>query len=305
MRVALADAFRKQMSQLVTSAGHLLNVIPVKAYVLALPVLVVLLSSAFFVLLDPDADRLRVTFLNTGSGDAILLRTPNHQNILIGAGTTPDGVVRALGTRLPVWERRIDLLVLPDTSEAYVLGAEGVIRRYQVGAILDNGASNTPAEWKNLLEAQQITHIFARPQQEIDLGGGLALTVLDARDGSMMLKIDYRDGQGASILLAGTANLQSQLALLEQQDDLRRATLLHIPNHGNRSGFSAAFLQQVHPRIAVITPGQTVFGREWSGPASDVSAELEAMQAQVYRLDQLGSLTITFTSERALSLRRE
>lgn len=300
MRVALPEAVKERMHQLVTSVGHLRDVIPVKAYVIALLVLIVLLTSAFFVLFDPDADRLRVIFLNTGSGDVILLRTPNHQNIVIGAGTVPDGAVRALGKHLPVWERRIDLLVLPNTGAAYMLGAEGVIHRYQVSTILDAGASTPSTGWKALLESQQIAHITARPRQEIDLGNKLVLTVLDARDGSMVLKIAYHDGQGASMLLAGAAGLQSQADLLAQQGGLLPATLLHVPNHGDHSGYNAEFLRQVHPRLAVITPGQAAFGQ-----TGKVSAELEAMQTQIYRLDQTGSLTITFTPDRTLALRSE
>lgn len=82
---------------------------------------------------------LRVTVLEVEKGSATLLRTPTGTTILIDTG--PDaGILRALGTTLPPWQRSIDAVVLTSTKAAFAGGLPDVEKRYSVARSFSSGS---------------------------------------------------------------------------------------------------------------------------------------------------------------------
>ena len=69
----------------------------------------------------PDG-RVRVTVLDVGQGDAILVEGGRGGRLLVDGGPDPDRLLVALDARLPPWDRRIDLLVLTHPHEDHVAG---------------------------------------------------------------------------------------------------------------------------------------------------------------------------------------
>ena len=74
---------------------------------------------------------LEVSALDVGKGDAVLVRTPNQQILLIDTG--PDAsILRALGATLPPWQRTIDAIIITSTKKSSVGGLNDVLSRYKV-----------------------------------------------------------------------------------------------------------------------------------------------------------------------------
>jgi competence protein ComEC len=73
-----------------------------------LSVLAVLVSFTAFTLPDND---LRVSFLDVGQGDAILIQKGNQQ-VLVDGGPSPRAITLGLGDAMPFWDRSIDMVVL-------------------------------------------------------------------------------------------------------------------------------------------------------------------------------------------------
>ena len=72
--------------------------------------------------------------LDVGKGSALLVRTPHGKTVLINAG--PDAsILRALGTALPMWQRRLDAIILTSGSANLVGGLPAVMGRYHVSAM--------------------------------------------------------------------------------------------------------------------------------------------------------------------------
>ncbi len=86
---------------------------------------------------------LQMAVLEVGKGDATLVRTPNGKTILIDTG--PDAsILRALGAALPMWQRRIDAVILTGTKKASAGGLPEVESRYRVSTITRVGGSDFP-----------------------------------------------------------------------------------------------------------------------------------------------------------------
>ena len=85
--------------------------------------------------LSPENDRLRVTVLDVGQGDAILIETPEGHTILVDGGPSGSVLMQALGEALPASERDIDLVVLTHAQDDHVSGLVEVLRRYDVAQV--------------------------------------------------------------------------------------------------------------------------------------------------------------------------
>jgi len=86
---------------------------------------------------------LKISVLEVGKGDATLVQTPDRKTILIDTG--PDAsVLRALGTALPEWDRKIDAVVLTSTKSNSVGGLPDVASHYHTPTPVRFGSAAVP-----------------------------------------------------------------------------------------------------------------------------------------------------------------
>ena len=91
------------------------------------------------VLVPRSAGRVRISVLDVGQGDAILVEASEGPRLLVDGGSDPDLLVRRLDERIPLWDRRVDLVVLTHPHEDHVGGLAGLVPRYRVGRIAESG----------------------------------------------------------------------------------------------------------------------------------------------------------------------
>ena len=111
---------------------------------------------------------IRITFLDVGQGDGILIRSPEGKTALVDAGpSNPVGDLRALDVT------QIDLLVATHPHADHIGGMAHVIDSIPVSFYMDNGQPYTTATYQRLTQALQrnsdITHLTAEPRT-ISLG---------------------------------------------------------------------------------------------------------------------------------------
>ncbi len=268
------------------------------------PLLIVSILVWSVVLTMPD-DRLHVSFLDVGQGDAILVRTPNHHNILIDGGPDPQRINLALGEKLPFWDKTIHLMVSTQPHTDHIAGLVEVLQGYKVKQVLEPGVSYDSAayqEWLAVVEQQEIEHSIARAGQEIDLGEGLKLQILnpplhlfqgtssDVDNNGIALRLSYGK---VSFLFTADIREEAEFELVRQRLGLR-STVLKVAHHGSKTSTCPQFLAAVDPDIAVISVGaDNPFGH----PSPEVLQRLEKElgQAAVYLTS--GSGTIEFTTD--------
>src|SRR3989339_784370 len=104
--------------------------------------LIILLLMAAVVWLAIRDSQLKVYFFDVGQGDAVLIRTPSRQNVIIDGG--PDNVLAAkLGQALPFYDRTVDL---EQAGEEEILGLSGVSLNSQVIKIGHHGSETSSGE---------------------------------------------------------------------------------------------------------------------------------------------------------------
>jgi competence protein ComEC len=93
-------------------------------------------------------------------------------------------------------------------------------------------------------------------------------------------------GEHAAALLVGDLEAAQEAALVERASI--RADWLLVPHHGSRTSSSAALLDAVQPRWAVV---QAAYRNRFGHPASDVMARYQARNIKVVQSSRCGAAT--------------
>jgi len=252
----------------------------------------------------PDNGRLRVTFLDVGQGDAILVELPEGQRLLVDGG--PGGNQRLdVGERVLapfLWNRptqRLDVVALTHPDSDHSGGLRAVLTRFGVREFWENGRWITGTE--ETLRAVERSGACRRTLvagQRLWLGSAL-LTVLNPdgsrplddpppegqNEESLVLRLDWR---GFSLLLTGDLGGPGEERLLADHAPVR-ALALKVGHHGSRYSSTGAFLDAVEPAVAIISVGaRNSFGH----PTPEVLGRLEAAGARIYRTDRDGAVIL-------------
>ncbi len=75
-----------------------------------------------------------IEFLDVG-GAATLVRTPSGARVLIDGGANPSALPAALGSRMPFWDRSLDLIVLADPDDNQLAGLVAALEQYKEGQL--------------------------------------------------------------------------------------------------------------------------------------------------------------------------
>jgi competence protein ComEC len=256
------------------------------------------------VLAVPDT-KLEVSFLDVGQGDAILIKTPAGQQILIDGGPNPDTVCQQLGKKLPFWDKSLDMVVLTHSDDDHLVGLMGVLQHYGVKHVLESGFGEGPfyREWLAQIEEKKIDWSIARAGQEMDLGEGIRLEVLYPYDeflegsesgtnsNSVVLRLVWNK---VSLLFTGDADYGAEQDIMYGGvvHDLN-STVLKVSHHGSKYATSSGFLAAVDPQVAVISVGE---GNTFGHPSDETLARLSV--AQVYRTDEQATIVFSTDGER-------
>ncbi len=292
---------------------------PKKLYkiLLIIGITLALLVIPFFALSYNPPRELEVDFLDIGQGDAILIKAPAGQNILIDGG--PDNtVVAGLSENLPFWDRQIDLMVLTHPHDDHVTGLIDVLKRYRVKKILYTGVihdSPNFLEWLELVREKKIPVVIIDRPQTVTLGEAsayldilyprtslLGRTVSNLNNSSIVIKLVY--GQ-TDFLLTGDAEVEVEQELLTGLSDDAgiqdagtqnfvsppdlRAEVLKVGHHGSDTSSSEEFLQAVRPQIAVIQVG---VNNDFGHPSRRVIKRLERIGVKIFRNDLDGTVRL-------------
>ena len=264
---------------------------------------------------------LRITALDVGAGDALVVELPEGGAVLVDAGSafadysagervvTPFLVHRG--------HRRLRAAVPTHLDLDHIGGFSAVFRDFPVEEYWEGPATagdDRPAA--RLLRRDRrregIPVRRVRAGDRIPLGGAV-FTVLLAGDAaewesgagtppspnerSLVLSLDYA---GRRTLLTGDAGFPAERLLLDRDPDALAASVLKVGHHGSRFSTSEAFLEAVRPRVALVSTRED---RRRRLPFPEVIERLTAFGVRVYRTDRHGAVTAVISRDGALTVR--
>jgi len=254
----------------------------------------------------PD-DRLHLSFLDVGQGDATLIQLGTQQ-ILIDGGPSPQALNLELSRQMPFWDRMIDLVVLTHPDSDHLAGLVELLKRFQVGQVLyPDLEDKSPlfAEWLNLIKVKKITYTIAQMGQQINLGKALTIAVLnppttpptgkewDVDNNSVVLRLRF--GR-LSFLFTADIRSEAEWTLIQNRANLT-STVLKVAHHGANTSTTKEFLNTVNPGLAVISVGAD---NKFGHPTAEVIARLkEKVGAEnIYRTDLQSTVELVTDGER-------
>lgn len=234
--------------------------------------LLTLCSTGILVQTTARPASLTITLLSAGDptqGQALLLRTPTGQTALINEDAGSSTLAQTLDTRLPFWQRSLDLVILSDTGTANLAGLQDIVARYQVRQVVDGGMlhpSLAYARWRGVLAARGLSYTQVRQGALITLSPRISFEVLwpparlhksgdESQDNALVLRLR---APGLNLLLLNSTAL-SNYALQTLPASLApssvHADIVQLCVQSGKAFPSALapLLTQVRPSLLVLT----------------------------------------------------
>jgi competence protein ComEC len=245
---------------------------------------------------------LRLTTLDVGQGDAILVEVSGRR-MLIDGGPDPARLSTELDRVIPAWDRRIDLLVASHPHEDHLAGLPKLLDRYRIASVVgseDRGGGPAATSWKEILTSSRISYRQVFTGDGFQLGAARVsvlwpdqtyLSLPPGNDGralndrSIVLRLDV---PGFSALFTG--DIESDIDARIIRNVKAPVDLLKTPHHGSKGSSSRALLKVLDPRVSVVSVGlKNTYGH----PAAETLQRLGERGAVVERTDLNGTVTIT------------
>lgn len=269
----------------------------------ALCVLSALNFGIAYLLFHPVPSRLRVSVLDIGQGDSILVEGPTGVQMLVDGG--PDrSVLRQLPKVMGIFDRSIDLVVETHPDKDHIAGLTDVLGRYRVPYFMSPGIPDSTATAKGLERAvadePDVRTFVARRGMRIHLGEGAYADVLypdhdvsngPTNDGSIVMHVVY--GM-TSFMLTGDApmNVEAHILELDAGDGELPTTVLKAGHHGSKYSTGDAWLAALDPHVVAISAGKD---NTYGHPNPETLARIHKTQASI--LSTIESGTLRFISD--------
>jgi competence protein ComEC len=254
---------------------------------------------------------LKMTFIDVGQGDSILVEFPGIKKMLIDGGGTPEDTYD-IGDRVVspfLWNKgikKIHYLVLTHAHPDHLNGLKAVARNFKIGEFWEAFSPKDNLAYAELIRRLPSSsgrkRMFRGHRVNID---GVRVEVLNPplgdpivpdihNDQSLVLRISY--GQTA-FLLTGDIGKNVEKELVRSPFTLQ-SDVLKSPHHGSDSSSSEEFLKAIAPQYVVLSVGA---GNRYGLPDPIVIERYQGINAQIYRTDQMGAVEIS-TDGKELSI---
>lgn len=246
----------------------------------------------------------RISVIDVGLGQSILIELPQKKRILIDGG----GKIGAINLGQAVVGRfllergirRIDKVILTHPETDHSAGLEYILANFKVGEFLLPQKLNPAAQ--SLLEIARDrktpTRFIDSSQPAIEIAGARLEFLnpppelpqsVSLNDASAVIKMDWPGNTGPSVLFPGEISRKVERRMVEQYGAKLQSQILIAPHHGSKSSSSMEFLKAVAPEYILISAGPS---SRLKLPSKEALARMKRAGARVLRTDQQGEIEL-------------
>jgi competence protein ComEC len=252
----------------------------------------------------PPPGAFEVLAFDVGQGSAVLVRTAGY-SLLYDAGPRysreSDAGHRVLVPALRAMGERPQDLVLSHSDSDHIGGARALLAAQPQMQVI----SSLAPDHELLRQPVQATACRAGQRWQRD---GVSFEILHPNDEeaarlrkpNALSCVLHVQGVHASALLTGDLEAAQEAALVERASV--RADWMLVPHHGSRTSSSAALLDAVQPRWAVV---QAAYRNRFGHPAGDVMARYQARRIEVVQSSVCGAATWRSDDPQAMDCLRQ
>ena len=245
---------------------------------------------------------LRLTALDVGQGEAMLLQWPGGGAMLVDAAGAPFGSgTFDIGRRVvtpAVWARglgALEAILLTHGDPDHLGGARAVLEDFAPREIREGIPVPRHAPMRDVRDAAADAGIEIVTRRAVASPAFVSasctrpsLTWSANASGTTTRSCSRSVHGDVALLLTGDVSAEVERLLLPQLTHAR-VRVLKVGHHGSRTLTSRELLEQWRPQVAVISCGR---GNTFGHPAREVLQRLESIGATVLRTDLHGQITI-------------
>ena len=256
--------------------------------------------------------KLRITLLDVGQGDAILLED-GQRKVMVDVGDNKKdklGYGGSVALKMALAKAgvqegmdKINTVIISHHHGDHLGNIKWLAGKYKVSNIYDNAMpnpSNAVSQWLNTeLRAGRYHNRVLKAGDKVDLGEGYYFEVLAPGDflskqdkarfnnTSIVMKLHY--GQ-FTMLFTGDAEAPVEDYLQQKYGSALKADVLKVGHHGSKTSSIYKFISKVQPQYALISCGNREI---YNHPNKNVVGSLQHLGAKVLTTFEHGNITIT------------
>ena len=277
---------------------------------IALGVLFVTLLTVVVLIRGATPQTLKVSFLDIGQGDAILIQTPSGHDMLIDGGPN-NHILEKLSKKISYFDHHIDVVVSTHPDADHITGLIPVLLWYDVDHIIVSPITGHTGVFQVLQKSISDEHAsihIGKKGDDVDFGDGVVAHILypdayfhgnekNTNDASVSLVVTYGD---ESILLTGDLPSTHEGELL-QSILPHHVTIYKAGHHGSKYSSGEQLLSYIKPEYVVISAGKN---NKYGHPNSETLERLKTYSQEI--LSTIDRGTITFSLDgKGVSIKTE
>lgn len=249
--------------------------------------------AASFTISQNTSQTAKIIFLNVGQGDAILISQGSKQ-ILIDGGKNGNLLLEKLGTYIPFWDRKIEVIVATHPDADHIEGLIEALRRYKVEKIIKTEDESDSQAFKLFKEL-----IAEEKAEVVDGVKGTSFGLSDEAKGEIIYPYSAEKQENSNLdsivielkmgnekfLLTGDLPQEGEKQLIASGADLK-SDYLKVSHHGSKYSTSIEFLEKINPKEAIISVGKNSYGH----PNKETLDKLLGKSIQILRTDEKGDI---------------
>lgn len=269
------------------------------------------------IMLIPIPKKFQMTFLDVGQGDGICLQNDNGNTYIVDGGSSSKsrvGTYQILPFLKHEGVNRVKAVFLSHGDSDHISGIRELLEKQKGGVRIegvvlpDLEERLLNAEFGDIIDLcrQNDTEVYVMKRGMCIKDDKLMLTCLHPPSGysgesnatSQVLYITYK---GFSTLLTGDVEAEGEVLLKEELKEkrIRNVTVLKVAHHGSKYSGDAEFMEQVSPKLAVISCGRD---NRYGHPHEETMQRLAVVESVVLTTPDCGAVTVEVSSDERISV---